>query len=97
MRFVAGGWLALLVGAAGLEPSEREECHQGECSSNGADDEGVHYQLVHGSSLRVRRSKGQGSRRGRASGHKALIEHRLEPMLKFLNGFAHIAQPDKAE
>ena len=87
------------MGATGLKPSEREERHQGDYSSNGADDEGVHYQLVHGSSLRGRRSKGQGSRRGGRVGpfSKALIEHRLEPMLKFLNGFAHIAQPDKAE
>jgi hypothetical protein len=34
--------------SAGLKPSEREKRHQGDCSSNGADDEGVHYQLVHG-------------------------------------------------
>jgi hypothetical protein len=25
------------------EPSEREQRHQGDCSSNGADDEGVRY------------------------------------------------------
>jgi hypothetical protein len=37
------------VGATGLKPSEREERHQGDYSSNGADDDGVHYQLVHGS------------------------------------------------
>jgi hypothetical protein len=88
------GW-----GATGLEPSEREERRQGDYSSNGADDEGVHYQLVHGSFPSWTKEQSSGITAGWRVGpfSKALSEHRLEPMLKFLNGFAHIAQPDKAK
>jgi hypothetical protein len=41
-------WAASIIRFAALEPSERKERHQGDCSHCGADDEGAHYQLVHG-------------------------------------------------